>query len=191
MGSSSRKRSAAQLCSALALSCALAAAGSAPLASVASEPIGAEQLERAALALGVARQRYGASWSEQRRRIVEELLVPRALLREAARRSRLEQSAAVSRGRDAILQGALLGGLSRQLAGAVSEADVRAFFAAHASEYREPQGILIWRLLAKDEASARALIERAKASTDAAWSQLVREHSLDTATNMRAGNLGY
>jgi peptidyl-prolyl cis-trans isomerase C len=191
MALSSRKRFAARLCSVLGLCCGFAAAGSAPLAVVAAEPIAAPELARVAQTLGLGRQRYGASWAEQRRRLLEELLVPRALLREGARRIGLERTPALLGGRDEILRGALLGELARQLATAVGEGDVRAFYAAHASSYREPEGILIWRLLAKDDKTARELIERAKSLDVPAWSQLVREHSLDTATNMRSGNLGY
>jgi peptidyl-prolyl cis-trans isomerase C len=191
MAPSSRKRFAARLAAGLGLFCGLAAAGSAPLGSVAGQPISVTELGRAARALGAARERDGASWPEQRRRLLEELIVPRALLRAALRRNRLEHTAAVQQGRDELLQGALLSALARQLDAGIGEADVRAFYAEHAAEYREPEGILIWRLLAKDEKTARELLERAKSLDVAAWSQLVREHSLDPATNMRAGNLGY
>ncbi len=124
---------------------------------------------------------------------VEEFLA-KQLRREqhAARLGQQPDAAHTARAaRDAALQQAL----ERQLAklAVVKDEMVAAFYEEHMRRYRRPPAIRIWRLLLPDESAARDAIARVKDRADgvSVWSQLTRESSLDKATNMRDGDLGF
>jgi len=145
-------------------------------------------LARAARWAPLARAHSGATWSEQRRRLLEDTLIPEALLTvEAARTDRRERPV-----RDAALAQALLVDLQRQVAarGATS-AEIESYYAAHRSDFETPKSILIWRILLRKESQAQAILSELRVPNDGVWSRLARERSVDTATNMRSGSLGY
>src|SRR5690606_15182088 len=56
-----------------------------------------------------------------------------------------------------------------------------------------PAAIALWRLLVPTEQQAKELAARVQKSPEPirAWSNIVREHSLDKATHFRKGSLGY
>lgn len=60
----------------------------------------------------------------------------------------------------------------------VPEAEVRAWFAAHRAEYKDPERRRLSAIVLKDAAAAEAVLEAAKKST-ADWGGLVRSKSLD------------
>jgi parvulin-like peptidyl-prolyl cis-trans isomerase-like protein len=172
---------------------ALSARGdSTVVATVGSERIDAAELsERARHLADFQLIELGASWPEQRRRLLDDVLVREALLAQAAGRARLGEDPYVGWRKDQLLAGALLAALTQAALAAVKEAEIAAYYAAHQADYVTPRGIEIWRLLVADEASARASIERARTLDPSGWSQLVRESSLDSATRMRSGSLGF
>lgn len=147
--------------------------------------------ERAGTLWGFQRRRLGASWPEQRRRLLEEVLIPRALLDQAARAPAIRDSASVKARRDQILRDALLRALWQERAAGVSDAELARYYREHLAHYERPRALEIWRLLAPDEATARSLITRLAGDDGALWRQLVREHSIDASTFMRAGSLGW
>lgn len=79
--------------------------------------------------------------------------------------------------RDAVLEDAKL----RARAPAdIPVADARAYFEAHRAEYKDPERRRLSMVLARDEASANAIIESyKKAPTLQTWGELVRDRSLD------------
>lgn len=176
-----------------AVLCALTARGDAGVvATVGSARIEAgELLERARRLPRWQLAELGASWPEQRRRLLDEVLVREALLAEAARRDGLHQDPYTRWQKNQRLAGALLASLMQDALAHVSDADLARYHAEHADEFTTPRSIELWRLLAPDEPSARALLERARSLDPSGWSQLVREHSLDPATRMRSGSLGF
>jgi parvulin-like peptidyl-prolyl cis-trans isomerase-like protein len=178
------------LCASLAV---LSARGDgAVLATLGSQTIGADALsERARGLVDFQLTDLGTSWTEQRRRLLVDVLVPEALLTEAARRDRLAEDPYVGWRKNQLLAGALLSALSQAAFASVKEGQIAEYYAAHQADYTTPRSIEIWRLLAPDEATARTLLERARTLDVAGWSQLVRESSLDTATRMRSGSLGF
>jgi peptidyl-prolyl cis-trans isomerase C len=173
--------------------CALGARGDAGVvATVGDARIGAGELvERAQRLTALQLRDLGASWPEQRRRLLDEVLVREALLTQAARRDGLEQEPYVAWQRNQLLAGAFLASLMRDALARVSDAEIARYHAEHQPDFTTPRSIEIWRLLAPDEPAARALIERARALDASGWSQLVRESSLDEATRMRKGSLGF
>jgi parvulin-like peptidyl-prolyl isomerase len=77
----------------------------------------------------------------------------------------------------------------------IPEAEVRAYYDAHADQYREPERRRISQVLTKDEAKARAAYEEAKGATPAAWGAVVRKFSeeppLATEAIDLAGDVGF
>lgn len=133
-------------------------------------------------------QRFGATWPERRRRLLDELLVPRALLELEARRLPRAWPPA----RDSALAGALLAELRAEVArSAISEQELALYLDRHRRHYETPRGILLWRILVRGEGEARELIEKLKQPEEAEWRRLARERSIDSATHMRGGSLGY
>jgi peptidyl-prolyl cis-trans isomerase C len=173
--------------------CALAARGDAGVvATVGGTPIAAAALaERAQRLTSTQLDVLGTGWPEQRRRLLDEVLVRDALLSQAAARAGLGADAYVGWRQNQLLAGALLSRLMQDALARVSDAEIARYHAEHRADFATPRSIEIWRLLAPDEPSARALLERARTLDAAGWSQLVRESSLDEATRMRSGSLGF
>jgi hypothetical protein len=142
--------------------------------------------QRAARLAPFQRLGLGATWPEQRRRLLEDVLVPEALLEAAAAREDAPRFGA----RDGALRQALLLDVRRRSAPATPE-QIQSFYEQHRSRYETPASILIWRIRVATEADARALLAQLDPPDENAWSLLAREHSTDDATNMRAGSLGY
>lgn len=180
---------AAALVVASALCLSLARAGTSLLASVGPLSIDHDTFSRRASRLAPFQwARFGASWPERRRRFLDELLVPEALLEVEAARQPLRSAAA----RDTALSEALLAELRAEVTrSSVSAEDVAHYRALHRRHYETPRSLLLWRILVRTEAEARALLEQLGQPKELEWSQLARERSLDVATHMRSGSLGY
>lgn len=74
----------------------------------------------------------------------------------------------------------------------IPEADVVAYYEAHRASYQAPLRIHVWRLLVATAAEADAVLAAMKPTgTPDAWSKLCREKSLDEATKLRKGTLGF
>lgn len=140
----------------------------------------------------------GSTPDEVKRRFVEQLISAELLL-QAAHEAKLAERPDV---RDRIVQlltQALLGDLHRESLDAreVSDQEVKAYYDQNSALYASQQRIKIWQIVVEDEAKARKLLaaiqndpEYAKDPT-AGWDKLAREQSLDKATAMRSGNLGF
>jgi len=61
----------------------------------------------------------------------------------------------------------------------ISDADARAYYEAHKSDFRDPERRRISLIVTSDEATAKAALEKAKGSTAAQWGALVRQTSVD------------
>jgi peptidyl-prolyl cis-trans isomerase C len=69
---------------------------------------------------------------------------------------------------------------------------VKRYFDANRARYDSPERINVWRILCKSKDEAITVLDAAKKdSTIANFTGLAREHSLDKATSMRGGNLGF
>lgn len=138
-------------------------------------------------------EQFGSSPGEVRRAFVEQVLVPELLYAEHARASGLAQAPGTwDRTRD-ILQRALDNQLRESLAkNPVTQAEIKQYYEANRSRFDTPRRIRIWRIVVDDEKLARRSIAAAKGDGGPKrWSELAREHSLDKATAMRDGDLGF
>lgn len=184
-----RRRNPARLLPALALGAAgLALGDGGPIASVGSISIDSGSFVRRAARVGALDwAELGATWPERRRRFLDEVLIPEALLTLAAERA----AAASPSARDRALARTLDAAIVREAAQlAPSDAERRAYREQHRDEFQTPRALGLWRILLATEADARAVIAELAPPTTDAFSRIARERSIDRATHMRAGNLG-
>ena len=75
---------------------------------------------------------------------------------------------------------------------AVTAADVAAYYEAHRIDFDTPERVQLWRLLVADELTAQKTLRGLSKDTDAdRWNHVVLDTSIDQATRMRGGNLGF
>lgn len=136
----------------------------------------------------------GGTRAEAPKRLVEQVLAPELAAEAAARARGFERSPRVADRTRELLRQALERALQAETRRErpVTDADVAAYYEANRQRFEQPPRIRIWRLLVNDEAQAARLLAEAKqAGTPSKWSELVREHSIDKATHMRQGDLGF
>lgn len=74
----------------------------------------------------------------------------------------------------------------------ITAQEIQAYFNENKARFEQPARVRIWRILLGDEASAQRVLEQAKsAGSPAKWGELARDSSLDKATNLRQGDLGF
>jgi len=74
----------------------------------------------------------------------------------------------------------------------VSDDDIRSYFDSHRDEFEKPRRIRIARILTTDEAVARKVLADVRgARGPERWNKWAREVSVDEATKMRGGALGF
>jgi peptidyl-prolyl cis-trans isomerase C len=137
---------------------------------------------------------FGATAEEVRQGFLTRVLVPELQASLQARQQRLADAPrALDRTRE-ILRLALDGALAQETLqqSPVTPAEVSAYFEANKGRFEQPLRVRLWRILVNDAATAERLLEQAKATpTPAKWSELAREHSVDKATHLRQGDLGF
>jgi peptidyl-prolyl cis-trans isomerase C len=74
----------------------------------------------------------------------------------------------------------------------VTDADVKAYVESHRQDFDRPERLRLFRIVVASEADARAIIKKIDGAPDLeVWRNLAREKSLDRATFMRGGELGF
>lgn len=73
----------------------------------------------------------------------------------------------------------------------ISDEAIRAYFEAHAEEFRRPAMSRAAHILFETREAAEAVLEEARAADARGFRNLVREHSIDTETKFRGGDLRY
>jgi peptidyl-prolyl cis-trans isomerase C len=75
---------------------------------------------------------------------------------------------------------------------AVPLADVQKYYDENRVRFDSPERVNLWRILCKTRDEAASVLDAAKRDlTVAKYNDLAREHSIDKATNLRGGNLGF
>lgn len=136
---------------------------------------------------------FGGTPAEVRRRFVDTVLVPELLYAAESDRLKLEARPDVaSRLRDARGR-ALINQVRKDgAANGVAEDEIKAYFAEHRSDFDQPERLRLSRILTGDEALARKILAEARGvGGPERWTKLAREHSVDEATKMRGGSLGF
>jgi peptidyl-prolyl cis-trans isomerase C len=140
------------------------------------------------------RKTFGSTQDTVRRRFLTEVVLRDALLALAADQGRLAELPPVAYQIEKARSGATIRAIRSRIgpAAAVPVGDVERYYEENRARYDVPERYLIWRILCKTRDEAQAVLDAAKQDpTPATFSSLAREHSLDKATYLRGGNLGF
>jgi hypothetical protein len=174
---------------------ALAADAPAPVVRAGAESADARAVQRAigrvpAFQLAA----LGADDAARRRAVVERLLVPELQGAAEARARGLDKKPRTADRLQQLYARAMDAELARETAAQkpVSDADVQQYFDSHRERFETPRRVRIWRIVVSDEGLAKKIIAESQgAGGPARWSNFAREHSLDAATRLRDGDLGF
>lgn len=187
----------AALAACAALGAPLALAADEVLARVGDRVLDGARFQARAATLPAARwPQLGASWPERRRRLLD-VLIDELLLSVAD-----EQRPALPSARDSALARALRAELSVEpvavpsagapaAPSAPSAPSAPAAPSASADEAGQPRALELFRILVHTDAEARVLRQQLAEPSVARFGQLARSASIDGATSMRAGYLGW
>jgi peptidyl-prolyl cis-trans isomerase C len=140
------------------------------------------------------RATFGADAAAVRRAFLEQVLLPESLESLGAAAEKLDEqlptSYAIERVRSQSTVRAIRGRIGP--ASAISMDDVQKYYDTNRARYDTPERVQIWRILCKTKEEAQEVLSEAKKEpTPKEFGDLAREHSVDKATNLRAGNLGF
>ena len=128
------------------------------------------------------------------RAFVDQVLARDLVLAGGAEKRGLDREPPTSNQLDRALSNATLRAVRRELKSpaAIPAEDVRRYYDEHKSRFESPRRVNLWRILTKTREEASAVLEEARREpTTQRFGELARERSLDKATNLRSGNLGF
>jgi peptidyl-prolyl cis-trans isomerase C len=178
-----------------ALAGAAFAADQPAIVTVGPERLSAEAVaERLSRVPAVQLERYGATPAAARQGYVERVLVPELLFAAAAKEQKLDEHPKVKDRLRDLERDALERALRSDPAikAKVTDHAIKDYYEANRSRFEIPKRIRIWRILVDDAATAQQIIADAQGKDGPKrWSQLARDKSLDKATALRNGDLGF
>ena len=137
---------------------------------------------------------FGVSRDEIVRAYVDQILVRDLLLATGAEKRGLAKDVPTRHQLDRALSNATLRKAHAQYpsAAAIPLDDVKKYYDENRTRFDSPERVNVWRILVKTRAEADLVLEAAKKDpTPQKFNDLAREKSLDKATNLRGGNLGF
>jgi peptidyl-prolyl cis-trans isomerase C len=137
---------------------------------------------------------FGATPDAIRRKFLDEVLVPDLLLARGAQDNHLDTELPTSARIERALANATRRALRAQVgtAAAIPDADVKRYYEENRARFDAPVRVNLWRILcATREEAAMVLSGARKDATVATFTALARDHSIDKATALRGGNLGF
>lgn len=138
----------------------------------------------------------GSTPEEVKRKFVQAQVVPELLYVEESKRRKLEEGRNVSdRIRD-VLRQALQTDVREKITKEkpVTPDEIKVYYKENAHKFNTPQRIKLWRILVGDEAAATKILSEVSGGgvkSTVLWTKLARDKSLDKATSMRDGDLGF
>ena len=137
---------------------------------------------------------FGATAPEVARKFLDQVIVRDALLALGAADAHLDQDPAIKHALARTLSGATLRKVREQIgiANAVPMDEVQRYYDANRARYDQQDRVNVWRILCATRDEAQSVLDEAKKDpTFQSFTQLARTHSLDKATYMRGGNMGF
>jgi len=128
------------------------------------------------------------------RRVLDEALIPELRASLEAKRRGLDKSPRLADREREILRRALERAVKEETLekDPVTREQIRAYYEENRSKYEQPLRIRIWRILVRDQETAKKILQEVKKDgKPAKWSELARTNSIDKATSMRQGDLGF
>jgi peptidyl-prolyl cis-trans isomerase C len=140
------------------------------------------------------RASFGADAAAVRHAFLAKVLVPEALESLGGGKEKLDRQQPTAyqleRARSQSVVRAIRARLGPE--SAIPMEDVQKYYDDHLARYDAPERYQIWRILCKTREDAQSVLDAArKDPTPKAFGDLARDHSLDKATNLRSGNLGF
>jgi peptidyl-prolyl cis-trans isomerase C len=140
------------------------------------------------------RSTFGTDAATVRRGFVQQVLIPEALEALGAEAEHLDQKLPTSRAVERTRSQSAIRALRERLGpeSAVGLEDVQKYYDDNRERYDTPERLQIWRILCKTREEAQSVLTDAKGDpSPKKFGELAREHSLDKASNLRAGNIGF
>lgn len=137
---------------------------------------------------------FGATREEIVKAFVDQVIIRDLVLGAGAEERRLDAQLPTKHQLERARSTATLRALRARLASpaAIPAADVARFYEENRSRFESPERVNLWRILCKTRDEADTVLAAAKRElTIAKYNELAREHSLDKATYLRGGNLGF
>ena len=140
------------------------------------------------------RATFGGTADAVRRRFLTDVVLRDELLALGAEGHRLGEQPPAAYQIERALSTATIRAVRSRVGPAASIAmeDVQRYYDENRSRYQAPERYQLWRILCKTRDEAQSVLDATKRDpTPATFAALAREHSLDKATNLRGGNLGF
>ncbi len=137
---------------------------------------------------------FGASEAEIRRAFIDQVIIPDALWALGANARHVDRQVPTRFDLDRMRAEATIRAISSKLgpAEAISMDDVNAYYDKNKPRYDAPERYQLWRITCATQEEAQTVLAEAKRDgTVSHWNKLTREHSLDKATYLRSGNVGF
>ncbi|WP_437816786.1 peptidyl-prolyl cis-trans isomerase [Sorangium sp. So ce1078] len=174
---------------------AAGAAADAVVARVGDRVITAPEVERRMAQIPPFQlQSFGRTPDEIRKNFVSQVLVRELLLAQGAAAHKLTERADVQDRIRGLLRAALLQRIQAEAAASspVTDEEVRAYYEAHRDKFSSPAMVALWRILVATREEGEAILaELKKDPSPQRFKDIAREKSLDKATSMRGGDLGF
>ncbi|MDP8999297.1 MAG: peptidyl-prolyl cis-trans isomerase [Myxococcota bacterium] len=140
------------------------------------------------------RATFGGTRDAVRHRFLDEVVVRDGLLAVAAGALKLGEKPPAAYRIERARSGATIRAIRARIgpAAAIPMSDVEQYYEENRGRYDTPERYQIWRILCKTRDEAQAVLDATRRDpTPAMFGAQAREHSLDKATYLRAGNLGF
>jgi peptidyl-prolyl cis-trans isomerase C len=179
----------------LATTTASSADPSATVVQVGERKMPLAELERRWQALPTFQRRaLGNSEEGRLRTFIDRWIVPELLLAQDSRAQNARRTSEMQSTENAAIRQVLVSRIRQDSAkrAPVTNDEVRAYFESHHTLFDVPEQLRLYRILLPDQKAAEELIQKLKNSPDFdAWRNMAREKSIDEATRMRGGELGF
>ncbi len=150
--------------------------------------------DRLARIPAVQLETFGTDGPTIRRRFLNEVMIPDLLLASGAKAQHLDTKLPTSGDIDRTLASATKRAVREQVgpASSIPLADVKQYYDDHRAHFEAPDRLSLWRILCKTKDEAQTVLEAAKKDpTPKTFEALARDHSIDKASYLRGGNLGF
>ncbi len=164
------------------------------IARVGSQTVTAGELTKRLLSVPPFQLRaFGKTEEEIKRNFLERVMVRDLLLSQGSVDQKLDATETMEERVRATLRSAMVQQIRLEAqANPISDEEVAKFYKDNEDKFRAPERFNVWRILVATKEDALKVVEETKKDNSAKrWSDLARERSMDKATNMRGGNLGY
>ncbi len=137
---------------------------------------------------------FGTDGPTIRRRFLNEVMIPDLLLASGGKARGVDTKLPTSSDIERTYASATKRAVRDQIgpATAISMDDVKKYYDDNRARFEAPDRLSLWRILCKTKDEAQTVLDAAKKDpTPKAFEALARDHSIDKATYLRGGNLGF